>query len=157
VPRGTTAGCAFSLRAHRDVSELVIHSPAPPPFCPVKSITDYAQKIDQLRDSCPVKAAIDVVRGRWKPSILFELKVRAKRFSELQAALTGIAPQALTVQLRQLEADGVIVRTVYPEIPARVEYALSPDGKTLSDVMDALDHWGTAYLARQSQEHARTV
>ena len=123
----------------------------------MKSITDYSQKIDRLRDNCPVKAAIDVVRGRWKPSILFELKSGAKRFSELQTALAGIAPQALTVQLRQLEADGVVVRTVYPEIPARVDYVLSPEGKRLSDVMDALDSWGTDYLARQNPARARKI
>ena len=118
---------------------------------PMKSIADYEQKRDRLRDNCPVRAAIDVVRGRWKPSILFELKSGAKRFSELQLALSGITAQALTVQLRQLEADEVVARTLYPESPVRVEYALSDYGTTLSEVMDQLESWGASYLARRQQ------
>ena len=114
-------------------------------------MADYEHKIDRLRDTCPVRAAIDVVRGRWKPSILFELKSGAKRFSELQSALPGSTAQALSVQLRQLEADGIVARAVYPETPVRVEYALSDYGATLSDVMDQLESWGVRYLARRSQ------
>lgn len=117
----------------------------------MKSIADYEQKLDRLRDNCPVRAAIDVVRGRWKPSILFELKSGAKRFSELQVALAGITAQALTVHLRQLEADEVVTRTLYPENPIRVEYALSDYGTTLSGVMDQLESWGALYLARRSR------
>ena len=117
----------------------------------MKSLSDYEQKIDPLRENCPVRAAIDVIRGRWKPSILFELKQGTKRFSDLQAALTGITSQALTVQLRQLEADGVVVRTACPDISVRVDYALSEYGATLSGVMDQLDEWGTEYLARRNR------
>ena len=116
----------------------------------MKSLSDYEQKLDSLRDNCPVKATIDVIRGRWKPSILWELSSGTKRFSQLQSALPRITAQALTVQLRQLEADGVVVRTVYPEIPTRVEYSLSEQGRALSLVMDQLQAWGTRYLARQS-------
>jgi len=87
----------------------------------MKTSADYAPKLDPLRDSCPVKAAIDVIRGRWKPSILWELQQGTKRFSDLQNAQPQCRAQVLTVQLRQLEADGVVTRTVYPEIPARVE------------------------------------
>ena len=86
----------------------------------MKVLSDYEQKLDDLRDNCPVKAAIDVIRGRWKPSILWELNSDTKRFSDLQAALPKITAQVLTVQLRQLEADGVVLRTLYPEIPVRV-------------------------------------
>lgn len=117
----------------------------------MKSIEFHAQKIDRLQDSCPVRAALDVIRGRWKPSILFELKAGSRRFTALQAALPGITAQALTVQLRQLEADGVVTRTVYPEIPSRVEYALSDFGAGLSDVMDQLEAWGVDYLARRGR------
>jgi DNA-binding HxlR family transcriptional regulator len=117
----------------------------------MKSVADYEQKYDRLHDHCPVRAALDVIRGRWKPSILFELKAGTKRYSELQAALPGITPQALTVQLRQLEADGVVSRTVYPQIPARVEYRLSEFGSTLSSVMDKLEAWGVDYLVRRNR------
>jgi DNA-binding HxlR family transcriptional regulator len=115
----------------------------------MKSVADYAQKFDRLQDDCPVRAALDVIRGRWKPSLLFELKSGPKRFSELQAALPGITGQALTVQLRQLEADGVLSRSVYAETPPRVDYHLSKFGQSLSNVMDELEVWGAAYLARR--------
>lgn len=121
----------------------------------MKPASDYSQRHDRLQDDCPVRAALDVIRGRWKPSLLFELREGARRFSELQAAVPGITAQALTVQLRQLEADGIVSRVVYPEIPARVEYDLSEFGRTLSDVMDQLETWGAAYLARRDRTAAR--
>jgi DNA-binding HxlR family transcriptional regulator len=77
----------------------------------MKPLSEYEQKVDRLHDSCPIKAAIDVIRGRWKPMILWELGADTKRFSDLQAAQPEIAAQVLTVQLRQLEADGIIRRT----------------------------------------------
>ncbi|TLD72278.1 helix-turn-helix transcriptional regulator [Phragmitibacter flavus] len=115
----------------------------------MKTLADYEQKFDRLRDECPVRAALDVIRGRWKPSILWELHLGTKRFSDLQSALPGVTAQALTVQLRQLEADGVVVRTVYPEMSVRVEYGLTEHGHALSGVMDQLQDWGEAYLKRQ--------
>jgi len=114
-------------------------------------ITTYSQKLDKLRDDCPVKAAIDVIRGRWKPSILRELKDGTKRFVELRAALPEVTAQILTLQLRQLEVDEIVIRTVYPETPARVEYQLSRFGRTLSRVMDELSAWGETYLTRQQR------
>ncbi len=118
------------------------------------SAADHRQKIDPLRDHCPVKAAIDVIRGRWKPSILHELRDGTKRFSELRAALPQVTAQILSVQLRQLEADEIVTRTVYPEIPARVEYELNAYGRTLSAVMDELEAWGENYLQRQQRNRA---
>jgi DNA-binding HxlR family transcriptional regulator len=121
----------------------------------MKSLHDYAQKLDWLQDNCPVRVALDLIRGRWKPSILCEIRSGAKRFSDLQVALPKSTAQALTVQLRQLEADGVITRTVYPEMPARVEYALTDFGRSLSDVMDQLETLGVDYLERRSGSAAR--
>lgn len=115
----------------------------------MSSLSDYSQKRDALRDNCPVKAAIDVIRGRWKPMILFELHQGKKRFTELRAALPEITAQTLSTQLRQLEADEIVARTVFPEVPARVEYQLSDYGQTLSCVMEELDAWGRTYLARR--------
>lgn len=115
----------------------------------MKTPADYEQKLDKLRDNCPVRAAIDVIRGRWKPSILWELNCGTKRFSDLQAALPEVTAQALTVQLRQLEADGVVARAVYAEMPVRVEYSLTENGRALSEVMDQLEKWGIAYLMRK--------
>lgn len=121
----------------------------------MKTLSDYEQKIDRLSENCPVRAAIDVIRGRWKPSILFELKNGTKRFSDLQSALLGITAQTLTMQLRQLEADDIVVRHVYPDLPARIEYALSDYGATLSSVMDQLEEWGAKYLTRRNQKSSR--
>lgn len=120
-------------------------------------LSAYQQKLDRLRDICPVRAAIDVVRGRWKPSILFHLKDGPRRFSELQAELKGITPQALTVQLRQMEADGIVSRKVYPETPLRVEYGLSDSGQQLSEVMQELEVWGGTHLQRISSAPRRKV
>ena len=118
------------------------------------SAADHRQKIDPLRDACPVKAAIDVIRGRWKPSIMRELRDGTRRFSELRAALPSVTAQILSVQLRQLEADEIVKRTVFAEVPVRVEYELSAYGRTLSRVMDELENWGTTYLQRQQQQKA---
>ncbi|MCY0993469.1 helix-turn-helix domain-containing protein [Nannocystis sp. ILAH1] len=124
----------------------------------MKSLADYEQKFDRLHEDCPVRAALDVIRGRWKPSIFYELKDGPRRFSQLQAALAGITAQALTVQLRQLEADAVVVRTVHAdESPLRVEYALSESGKTLSSVLDQLEVWGAAYMARRGTTRSRVA
>ncbi len=111
--------------------------------------TAIHQKIDKLQDDCPVRAALDVIQGRWKPSILCELQKGPRRFSQLQTALPQVAAQVLTVQLRQLEADRIVTRTIYPEIPARVEYELSPYGTTLSCIMDELEAWGKTYLEQR--------
>lgn len=124
----------------------------------VKNPDRYAQAIDPLHDVCPVRAALDVIRGRWKPSILFVLSTGPARFGTIQARVPGVTAQALTVQLRQLEADGVIVRTVYPEVPARVDYALTPFGQKLSGLMDRLETWGEEYLRRKERvKPARTA
>ncbi len=120
----------------------------------MKNPDRYTQAIDPLHDLCPVRAALDVIRGRWKPSILFVLSTGPARFGALQSRLPGVTAQALTVQLRQLEADGVIARTVYPEVPARVDYALTPFGQKLSGLMDQLEVWGQEYLRLRSRPPA---
>ena len=121
----------------------------------MKPGADYTQKFDSLHERCPVRAALDVVRGRWKPSILYELCSGPKRFTDIKGKLRGATAQALTVQLRQLEADGVVSRTVYPEIPARVEYALTKEGNDLAAPMLQLEEWGEAYLRRQGRSAER--
>lgn len=114
----------------------------------MKNLAEYAQPLDRLRERCPVRAALDVIQGRWKPSILHELQSGTRRFTQIQASLPEVTAQALSVQLRQLEADGVIHRTVHPEIPARVDYALTSHGEALTGLLDQLGEWGEAYLER---------
>ncbi|HEX2101659.1 MAG TPA: helix-turn-helix domain-containing protein [Candidatus Synoicihabitans sp.] len=124
----------------------------------MRSLERYQQKVDALQERCPVRAALDVVRGRWKPSILFELKTSPRRFSDLQGALAKVTAQALSLQLRQLEADGVVARTVFSEeVPIRVEYSLTGDGRALSNLMDQLEEWGAGYLARRARRKSRAA
>jgi len=74
--------------------------------------------------NCPVEATLDVIGGKWKPLILWQLRAEKLRFSGLQQSMQGISPKMLTKQLRELEADGLVLREAYPEIPPRVEYSL---------------------------------
>jgi DNA-binding HxlR family transcriptional regulator len=95
---------------------------------------------------CKTELALKVILGRWKLLILRELQEGIRRFSDLQRALAdvqqGVSQKVLTSQLRELEADGVITRTVYPEVPPRVEYALTDLGHELVPVLDGLHAWG---------------
>ena len=95
---------------------------------------------------CPVEAALDVIGGKWKPLILWALGDEVMRFGELQKALPGVNTKMLTKQLRELEEDGIIRRKIYPEVPPRVEYAITDFGKTLIPILNALCNWGAEYL-----------
>ena len=95
---------------------------------------------------CPVEAALDVIGGKWKPLILWALGESVMRFSELQRVLPGVNAKMLTKQLRELEEDGIILRTVYPEVPPRVEYRITEFGMTLIPILQALCDWGAEYL-----------
>lgn len=95
--------------------------------------------------SCPVETTLKVIGGRWKVLILKELFRGVKRFGELQRALTGITQKMLTQQLRELEADGIIHRQVYPVIPPKVEYSLTPLGESLQPIIDEMHQWGLYY------------
>jgi DNA-binding HxlR family transcriptional regulator len=99
---------------------------------------------------CPVLATLAVVGGKWKPAILWMIRQGVHRFGALQRSLQGITQKMLTKQLRELEADGVIVRTVFAEVPPRVEYTFSEHGKSLQPLLDAMANWGAAHreLAR---------
>jgi DNA-binding HxlR family transcriptional regulator len=96
--------------------------------------------------NCKAELALRVIQGRWKLLILRELIEGVRRFSDLQRALAdvqqGVSQKVLTAQLRELEADGVVVRTVYPEVPPRVEYSLSELGRELVPVLESLHAWG---------------
>ncbi len=104
---------------------------------------------------CPVEAALDVIGGKWKPLILWHLDGDVMRFSELQRRIPGVNAKMLTKQLRELEEDGVVLRTVYPEVPPRVEYSITDFGKTLFPIMEALCAWGAQYLGIDDGAAAR--
>ncbi|ARQ01366.1 winged helix-turn-helix transcriptional regulator [Pseudorhodoplanes sinuspersici] len=103
---------------------------------------------------CPVEATLDLIDGKWKGVILYHLQDGTLRFGELRKKLNAITQRMLTKQLRSLETSGLITRTVYAEVPPRVEYGLSAEGRRLQPVIEALRLWGEAYLARQSRETA---
>ncbi len=86
-------------------------------------------------NGCPVEAALEVVGGKWKGVILYHLDQRIYRFSEFQRVMSGVTQRMLTKQLRELEDDGLISRTVFPEVPPRVEYEMTEYGKTLTPVL----------------------
>ena len=100
--------------------------------------------------ACPVATTIAMVGNRWRPQILRELLSGTKRFGELQCALGGVSQKVLTSNLRELEEVGVLTRTAYPEVPPRVEYALTELGFTLEPVIDAMWRWGVAYQESRS-------
>jgi DNA-binding HxlR family transcriptional regulator len=104
---------------------------------------------------CPVEAALDVIGGKWKPLILWALGENVMRFGELQKGLPGVNAKMLTKQLRELEDDGIITRTVYPEVPPRVEYAITDFGRTLIPILEALCNWGAEYLGISETEATR--
>ena len=95
--------------------------------------------------ACPVATTVQLIGSKWKLLILRNLLVRPWRFNELRRDLEGISQKVLTDSLRAMEEDRIITRTVYPEVPPRVEYALSPLGKSMEPILDAMEQWGTAY------------
>jgi len=96
---------------------------------------------------CPVATTVQLIGNKWKLLILRNLLVRPWRFNELQRDLDGISQKVLTDNLRSMEADGIITRTVYPEVPPRVEYALSELGETMRPILSAMQEWGDRYKA----------
>ena len=99
---------------------------------------------------CPVEATLDVIGGKWKGVILYHLMERTYRFGELRKTMPGITQHVLTKQLRELEDDGLVNRRVYAQVPPKVEYSLTDDGRSLEDIIMKMHAWGTRRFARQS-------
>ena len=95
--------------------------------------------------ACPVATTVQMIGSKWKLLIMRNLLQCPWRFNELKKDLEGISQKVLTDSLRSMEADGIITRTVYPEVPPRVEYALSELGESMRPIMDAMEIWGTEY------------
>ena len=95
--------------------------------------------------ACPVATTVRLIGSKWKLLIIRNLLQRPWRFIELKKNLEGISQKVLTDSLRSMEADGIVTRTVYPEVPPRVEYALSELGESMRPVMDAMEKWGINY------------
>ena len=100
-----------------------------------------------FENGCPIKATVDVLGGRWKPTLLYHLFGGTKRFNEIRSLMPGVTQRMLTLQLRELEEDGVVLRTVYAQVPPKVEYSLTPFGRTLEPVIVQMQAWGKTYIA----------
>lgn len=100
---------------------------------------------------CPVEACVEVIGGKWKGVILFHLLGGTKRFNELARLMPAVTQRMLTRQLRELEADQIIERKVYPEVPPKTEYSLTEFGWTLEPVLRTLQGWGVSYLEQITQ------
>src|ERR1700731_235745 len=98
--------------------------------------------------NCPVEAAIDVIGGKWKPMILWWLHEKTCRFGELRRLIPGVTEKMLTHHLRELEADGIVARKIYPTVPPRVEYSLTEYGETLKFALEAICDWGRLHMER---------
>ena len=95
--------------------------------------------------ACPVATTVQMIGSKWKLLIMRNLLQRPWRFNELKKDLEGISQKVLTDSLRSMETDGIITRTVYPEVPPRVEYALSELGESMRPIIKAMEVWGTDY------------
>jgi DNA-binding HxlR family transcriptional regulator len=100
---------------------------------------------------CPIEATLGMIGSKWKVLVLRELfRGGVKRFNELSRGIGGITQKMLSQQLKQMERDGLVIRRAYPEVPPRVEYSLSPVGRSLRPVMSSIYEWGNEYLSGEA-------
>lgn len=105
---------------------------------------------DKATEVRKITEALSVISGKWKPTILLYLRYGGTyRFNELRRFIPGITQKMLTSQLRELERDGLVTRTLYAEVPPKVEYSLSDYGKTLEGVLDTMHTWGEQHIAKK--------
>ena len=102
--------------------------------------------------ACPVETTLMLISDKWKVLILRDLLPGTKRFGELKRSVGNVSQKVLTAQLRQMEASGLLVREVYPEVPPRVEYSLSPLGESMRPIIQAMEQWGAQYKASKARE-----
>lgn len=95
---------------------------------------------------CPIEALMEAVGGKWKPVILYHLLGRTRRFGELKRLVPGVSQRMLTQHLRELEADGIVHREVYKEVPPKVEYSLTELGRTLEPVLLTMNDWAEEHM-----------
>lgn len=101
--------------------------------------------------ACPVETTLTLIGDKWKVLILRDLLPGTKRFGELKKSIGKVSQKVLTAQLRDMEQNGLVHRKVYPEVPPRVEYSLTPLGMSLKPILDAMRNWGQEYKAQNAQ------
>ena len=99
---------------------------------------------------CPIRTTLDVIGGKWKPLILFQLKHGPRRFSALRRSIPDVTQKMLTDRLKELERDGIVHREVYAVVPPKVEYSLTPYGEGLKPILAAMAEWGAGHRTRKS-------
>ncbi len=109
-----------------------------------------------INNSCGMAYTLNIIGGRWKPAILFRLKEGTMRFGELKKDIEGISERMLVAQLRELEADGLVQRIVYAEVPPRVEYRMTKLGNSIEPVLTAMSNWGNMHREKRKTP-ARTL
>ena len=107
---------------------------------------------EDILPECPVATTVMMIGSKWKLLIMRNLLARPWRFNELQKSIDGISQKALTEALRYMEADGIVSRTVYPEVPPRVEYALTELGDSMRPIIKSMESWGKSYQKQQSYD-----
>jgi DNA-binding HxlR family transcriptional regulator len=105
---------------------------------------------EQKHAECPIEATVSLIGGKWKTVILWKLRDDKLRFNQLMAGIPEISPKMLTKQLRELEMGGLVTRKMYPEIPPRVEYCLTPKGVSLVPILTDMARWGIANIDGRS-------
>lgn len=108
------------------------------------------------KTGCDVEATLSVIGGRWKPILVCHLLAGPKRFGELKRLTPNVTERMMTLQLRELESDGVVSRTVFTEVPPRVEYDVTDYGRSLEPILVAMQEWGRAFKARMSEAECGT-
>jgi len=104
------------------------------------------------KTGCDVEATLSVIGGRWKPVLVCHLLAGPKRFGELRRLTPNATERMITLQLRELEADGIVSRKVFAEVPPRVEYDLTEFGRSLDSILKSMQEWGSAFKARKLLE-----
>jgi DNA-binding HxlR family transcriptional regulator len=116
------------------------------------SATLRSRKRKAGRTGCAVEATLSVIGGVWKPVLVFHLLNGKLRFNALCRAISSATPRMITLQLRELESDGIVKRTVFPEVPPKVEYELTELGQSLAPVLLGMRDWGERLQLRESAE-----
>lgn len=116
----------------------------------------YGKCTDGLQHACPVEVTLDVIGGKWKGVIIYHLLNDTRRFNEFRRLVPGISQRMLTLQLRELENDGIIHREVYNVIPPKVEYSLTQFGQTLSNIIIQMREWGEIYAEQVQTRKTKT-
>ncbi len=111
---------------------------------------ELKRKIYNCQAGCPVESTLQIIAGKWKSVIIYHLLDGTKRFNDLQKEITDCSRRMLALQLKELLADGVISKEVYPTVPVKTTYSLTEFGRTLEPVVSAMEQWGNMYNQLQS-------